>query len=219
MSRQLRRAPVEQVRVGPPRRAAHATAQLVELGQAQRVGAVDDDGVGVGDVEARLDDRRAHQHVVLAAREGEHHPLQAALAPSGRGRRRCARAGRSWRSCSACASIVSTRLWTKNTWPPRSSSRRIASRTRPARRLGDARLDRQPVLRRRLDDAHVAHPGERQVERPRDGRGRQRQHVDLGPQLLEALLVGDAEALLLVDHDQAQVAEARCPWTAADGCR
>ena len=40
--------------------------------------------------------------------------------------------GSSWRSWSACASIVSTRLWTKNTWPPRSSSRRIASRTRPA---------------------------------------------------------------------------------------
>ena len=40
--------------------------------------------------------------------------------------------GSSWRSCSACASIVSTRLWTKNTCPPRSSSRRIASRTRPA---------------------------------------------------------------------------------------
>ena len=36
------------------------------------------------------------------------------------------------RSCSVWASIVSTRLWTKNTCPPRSSSRRIASRTSPA---------------------------------------------------------------------------------------
>ena len=40
--------------------------------------------------------------------------------------------GSSWRSCSAWASIVSTRLWTKKTCPPRSSSRRIASRTNPA---------------------------------------------------------------------------------------
>ena len=39
--------------------------------------------------------------------------------------------GSNWRNCSACASIVSTRLWTKKTWPPRSSSRRMASRTRP----------------------------------------------------------------------------------------
>ena len=77
----------------------------------------------------------------------------------------------------------------------------------PGRRLGDARLDRQPILGRRLDDAHVAHAGECQVQRPRDRRGRQRQHVDLGPHLLEPLLVGHAEALLLVDHDEPQVAE------------
>ena len=76
------------------------------------------------------------------------------------------------------------------------------------RRLRDAGLDGQPVLRRRLDDAHVADPDERQVERARDGRRRQRQHVDLGPELLEALLVGDPEALLLVHDDQAEVAEA-----------
>ena len=86
-------------------------------------------------------------------------------------------------------------------------------------RLRDARLDGQPVLRRRLDDAHVAHAGEGQVERPRNGRGRQRQHVDLRAQLLEALLVGHAEALLLVDDDEAQVARSGCPWTAAGACR
>ena len=36
---------------------------------------------------------------------------------------------------------------------------------------------------------------------------RQRQDVDLGAELLEPLLVRDAEALLLVDDDQAEVAE------------
>ena len=38
-------------------------------------------------------------------------------------------------------------------------------------------------------------------------------------QLLEALLVGDAEALLLVDHDQPQVAEADVLARAGGGCR
>ena len=33
--------------------------------------------------------------------------------------------------------------------------------------------------------------------------------MDLGPQLLQLLLVGDAEMLLLVDDDEAQVLEAR----------
>ena len=76
------------------------------------------------------------------------------------------------------------------------------------RGLGDARLDRQAVLRRRLDDRQVADPDEGQVERPRDRRRREGQDVHLAPQLLEALLGGDPEALLLVDDDQAEVAEA-----------
>ena len=75
-------------------------------------------------------------------------------------------------------------------------------------RFRDPCLDGQPVLRRRLDDAHVAHAHERQVERARDGRGRERQDVHLGLELLEALLVRHAEALLLVDDDQPEVAEA-----------
>ena len=77
----------------------------------------------------------------------------------------------------------------------------------PGRRLGDARLDRQAVLRRRLDERQVADAGEGQVERPRDRRRRERQDVDLAAQLLEPLLGGHPEALLLVDDDQAQVAE------------
>ena len=36
--------------------APDAAAQLVEIGQAEAVGAVDDDGVGVGDVDAAFDD-------------------------------------------------------------------------------------------------------------------------------------------------------------------
>ena len=77
----------------------------------------------------------------------------------------------------------------------------------PRRRLGHPRLDRQAVLGRRLDDAEVADPGHRQVERARDRRGRQRQHVDLAAELLEPLLGGHAEALLLVDDHQAKVLE------------
>ena len=52
----------------------------------------------------------------------------------------------------------------------------------------------------------LAHHGH--VHGARDGRGGQGQDVDLGAQLLEALLVHHAEALLLVDHDEAEVLEA-----------
>ena len=69
-----------QVGVGRPVAAADPAAQLVELRQTVAVGAVDDDGVGVGDVEAVLDDRRRQQHVELVGHEVEHRALERVLA-------------------------------------------------------------------------------------------------------------------------------------------
>ncbi len=77
-------------------------------------------------------------------------------------------------------------------------------RLREARHLG---ADREAVGRRRVDRRHVAQPGERHLQRARDRRGGERQHVHRLLELLDALLVGDAEALLLVHHEQAEVAE------------
>ena len=73
--------------------------------------------------------------------------------------------------------------------------------------LDDVGLDRQAILRRRLDDRHVADADERHVQRPRNRRRGHRQHVDLLPQLLDLLLVRDAEPLLLVDDEQPEIAE------------
>jgi hypothetical protein len=53
----------------------------------------------------------------------------------------------------------------------------------------------------------LAQPRERELERARDRRRGEREHVDRLLQLLDALLVRDAEAVLLVDHEQAEVAE------------
>ena len=110
-------------------------------------------------------------------------------------------------AASAIAPIDATRLWTKNTWPPRASSVRIASRT-TSRRNGrtwvcTARRSRGGVS---MTDTS-RRPEQAEVERARDRRGRQRQHVDRGLERLELLLLGDAEALLLVDDEQAEVAE------------
>ena len=73
--------------------------------------------------------------------------------------------------------------------------------------LRDECLDRLAVLGRRVHRRHVADPGERHVQRARDRRGREREHVDLEAHALEPLLVAHAEALLLVDHDQSEVLE------------
>ena len=60
---------------------------------------------------------------------------------------------------------------------------------------------------RRLDGAHVLRAHEREIERARDRRGREREHVHELEHLLELLLVQHAEALLLVDDDEAEVLE------------
>ena len=73
--------------------------------------------------------------------------------------------------------------------------------------LRDDGLDRQPVVRRRLDGAHVARAGEREVKRARNRRGAQREHVHQRAQQLELLLVHHAEALLLVNDHQPEVLE------------
>src|ERR1019366_2792913 len=46
----------EQIGIGPAVRAAHASAQLVQLRKPVPIGAVDDDGVAQRNVEAILDD-------------------------------------------------------------------------------------------------------------------------------------------------------------------
>ncbi len=71
--------------------------------------------------------------------------------------------------------------------------------------LADVGADGPASLRRRLDHGDVAETGERHVQRAGDRRRRQREHVDLEPQLPKELLLGDAEPLLLVDNHQPQL--------------
>ncbi len=61
--------------------------------------------------------------------------------------------------------------------------------------------------RRRVEQGQVADAGEAHLQGAGDRRGRQREHVDVGPELLDGLLVRHPEALLLVDHQQAEVLE------------
>jgi hypothetical protein len=198
--------PVQEVRVRPPRRAAHATPELVELGEPERVRPVDDDRVRVRDVEPRLDDRRAHEDIRPAAGERDHHPLELALPhlavthhePDAR------------QHLAELLGLGLDRLDPVVDIEDLSATIELAQdrvADEPGRRLRDPGLDRQAVLGRRLDHRHVADPGEGQVERPRDRRRRQGDHVDLAPELLQALLRRDPEPLLLVDDDEPEITE------------
>ena len=71
----------------------------------------------------------------------------------------------------------------------------------------DAGFHRQPVFGRGFQVRDVADADQAHVQRAGDRRGGHRQHVDGLPHGLEAFFDFDAEPLLLVDDDQAQVVE------------
>ncbi len=186
--------------------AAHAAAQLVELGQTEAVGAVDDDRVRRRDVEPRLDDGGGHQDVGLAVDEADHGALQLALVHLAV-RHDHARVGHQ---------VLDEARHRRQRLHAIVHEEHLAAALQLAleRFLDDGaveaahdRLDGQPVHRWRLDHRHVAHARERHIEGARDRRGRHGQHVHRGPQLLDPLLVGDAEAVLLVHDQQAEVLE------------
>src|SRR5437867_9911147 len=55
---------------------ANASAQLIKVAQPETIGAVDDDGVGVWDIKAALDNRSREQHICFAVDESGHHFLK-----------------------------------------------------------------------------------------------------------------------------------------------
>ena len=75
-----------QIGVGAGFRPADAAAQLVELGEAEAVGAMDDQRVGARDVEPAFDDRGRQQHVIFAVVESAHPLLDLGRRSSGRAR-------------------------------------------------------------------------------------------------------------------------------------
>ena len=117
--------------------------------------------------------------------------------------------GSSSRRYRSIAGRVCTRLWTKKTCPPRRISRSTASgssRPRRGRRRCGSRAGPRGVAIRL-----TSRIGERHVQRARDRRGRQRQHVDGGAHSLQPLLVRHSEPLLLVDHHEPEVPERHVP--------
>jgi hypothetical protein len=70
----------QQPGVGLMMRTPDAATQLVELGQAEMVGPLDDNGVGGRNIDAGFDNRGADQHVETLVVEVVHHAFQLALA-------------------------------------------------------------------------------------------------------------------------------------------
>ena len=192
--------------VGARLGAPDAAAQLIELREAEHIGAMNDQRVGAGDVETGFDDRGRQQNVVFAVVEGADLVLELArrhlavgddefglgdvLPQERRGLVEILDARADIERLSAAIALAQQRL---------AHDQRVEGR--------DERAHREPIDRRRRDDRQFAHARHRELQRARNRRRRQREHVHLRAQLLQALLVRDAEMLLLVDDDEAEILE------------
>ena len=195
---------VEEVGVPALAGPAHAAAQLVHLRQSQLVGAVHDERVGVGDVQAGLDDGRTHQHVVLAVPEPADGLLELLL-PHLPVRHHDARLGHEVADprgggVDGSHPVVDVEHLSLAQQLAPDGGGHVLVRVR-----AHVREHGQALLGRGEDLAHLADAGQRHLERARDRRGGHGEHVDVGAQGGDVLLVLHAEALLLVHDHQAEV--------------
>ena len=206
LRRDLARGRQREQRIGAQLGAADAAAQLIDLRQPEHVGAMHDQRIRGRNIEPGFDDGGREQHVEFAVVERRHDVFE-------HGRRHLAvgRGDAHFRHV-----LVEEGLGLGEIFDARAdieglaaaialAQQRLAHHDRIERR--DEGAHRQPVDRRRRDDRHFAHAGQRQLQGARDRRRGQRQHMHFGAQLLELLLMRDAEMLLLVDDDQAEVLE------------
>ena len=190
----------------------------MQLGQPEVVGAFDDQRVGVGDVEPAFDDRRADQDVVLPLPEREHVAFEGVLVhlPVRRGDARLghqlAQPGRGLLDGLDPVVDVEDLAVAQQLAPDRGGDLLVVVDA-------DERQHRVAFLGRGVDRRQLADAGDRHLQRARDRGRAHREHVHRGAHLLEQLLVLDAEALLLIDDDQAEVLELGARLTAAGGCR
>ncbi|CAB4849628.1 unannotated protein [freshwater metagenome] len=70
---------VEEVRITALAATSDPAAQLVQLRQTERIGTIEDEGVGIGDVQAALDDRRRDENVEFLLPEVDDHLLERML--------------------------------------------------------------------------------------------------------------------------------------------
>ena len=186
--------------------AAHTATHLVQVGESEMLGTIDDDGIGIGDVDAVLDDGGGEQHVVVVVDEVEDDVLQLfgfhlSVSHGDAGVRHILM-DEFLDTCQVVdAGIDEVHLTVARHLEVDGVGNDVGSEGVYLRLYGVT------VGRRCLDDAQVAGAHQRELQRARYGRCRHGQRIDIGLQLAQLLLGGDAELLFLVDDEQAEVLE------------
>ena len=195
-----------QIGIGARFRSPDTAAKLVQLGESEAVGTVDDQCVGAWDVETAFDDRGRKQHVIFAIIECAHPVLDL-------GRGHLAMRDDIFDFGYPVAQELFYIRQVLDPWHDEEAlpAAIMFAQQRFAQYHGIPRgnigADREAIDRRGLDDAEFAQPRHRHLQRARDRRCGERQHMDVGLELFQPLLVDDAETLFLVDDDEAEIFE------------
>ena len=170
------------------------------------VGVVNDDGIGIGYVQAVFDQARTEEDVVFAFIEIEHDRFQQApghlAVGDADGHIRQEGLEFVFHLFDGRNAVVDEEDLAA---PPFFAHNGIADDAGVV--FGHIGLDRETVCRRRFDDAHFPQVDQGHVQRPRNRRGAQGQDVDIGCPGLPFFLLGHAEALFFIDDQETQVLE------------
>ena len=181
---------------------------MVKLGQPEPVGAVNDDRVRARDIEPAFDDRGREQHFVALFIERAHPFLDFT-------RRHLAVCSDRADFGHRIAQPFFDRFHVRDA---RHHDEALPAAMMLAQQslahdhlvpLHHVSPHREPVDRRGLDRGQLAQARHRHLQGPRDRRGGEGQHVDVGPQRLERFLVRHAKALLFVHDYQPKLPEAQ----------
>ncbi len=187
-------------------RAAYAAAQLVELGKAEAVGAIDEDSVRAGDVQAVFDNRGGYEDVGFVADEFQHYSFQLffthlAVGNHDAGLRDELRHQRGERINGFDAVVDEIDLAVAGHFVFDCAADQLFAK---GRHRG---LNRQAVARGSFDQRHIAEADQRHVEGARNGGRGEGQRVYVLAHFFQALFVRHAEALFFVHDQQAEVLE------------
>ena len=193
-----------EITIGSRLRAANPAPNLVQLSKTEHIRPVHDHRVGGGNIQPRFHNRRGQQHVIFAVIELVHPIIQIA-------RRQLAMGGDEGDLGHVGFQPILNlgQIGNPGHDPKALPTAVVFAQQRLAERhtieFRDIGADRQTVDGGRRDDRQIAHPGQRKLQRARNGRGGQRQHMDVGPQLFQPLFVRHTKVLLFVDDQKAKV--------------
>ena len=200
--RKLAREHEVRVRLGC--RTTDTALELIELRQAQALRVLDDEGVRARVVDSALHDGGGDEHVDLLGGELHHHILDLARAhltvrhSDARLRRRLEHAlDGVVDGLHAVGHVVDLAATPNLQTNSRAHHIRVV--------LTHMHGNRAAPRRRRGNETHVADATHGHLHGAWDGRRRKREHVDLLAHVFKLLLMLDAETLLLVDDDQAEL--------------